>query len=86
VKEWAVEQGLTDTKPAALVKNSKVIDKIKGELENKSKGFKGYERIKNFALIEDDFTTENGMLTPSMKLKRRMVLSKYGDLVEGLYA
>jgi len=84
-KEWAAQQGISDTSPSALAKNEKLVEKVRQELEDKSKGFKGYERIKKFALIDEDFTTENGMLTPSMKLKRRVVLSKYGDLVEGLY-
>ena len=86
LKDWALEQGLSETEPAALIKNDKVIDKIREEIESKSQGFKGYERIKNFALIEEDFTTENSMLTPSMKLKRRVVLKKYGELVESLYS
>jgi long-chain acyl-CoA synthetase len=86
LKEWATEQGIEDVTPSALVKNEKVRAKIREEIEAKSQGFKGYERIKEFALIEEDFTTENGMLTPSMKLKRRIVLEKYGELVEGLYS
>lgn len=85
VKEWAGQQGISDLEPSALVKNEKVIAKIQEEIDSRSNGFKGYERIKKFAVIEEDFTTENGMLTPSMKLKRRVVLSKYGDLVESLY-
>ena len=86
LKEWATEQGIDDVSPSALVKNEKVRAKIREEIESKSQGFKGYERIKEFALIEEDFTTENGMLTPSMKLKRRIVLEKYGELVESLYS
>ncbi len=85
LKEWAKEQGIDDVSPASLVKNEKVIGKIREEIESKCQGFKGYEKIKRFALIEEDFTTENGMLTPSMKLKRRVVLEKYGEMVEGLY-
>ena len=42
--------------------------------------------IRDFALIGEDFTTENEMLTPSLKLKRRAVLAKWGGLLEELYA
>ena len=48
--------------------------------------FKGFEAIKDFALIAEDFTTDNGMLTPSLKVKRRKVIEKYGKAVEALYA
>ncbi len=41
--------------------------------------------MQDFALIDKDFTTENGMLTPSLKLKRRAVLEKYGPTIDELY-
>jgi len=85
LKEWAAEQGISETDPKELINDDQVIAKIREEIDAKSQGFKSYERIKSFALIDEDFTTENGMLTPSMKLKRRVVLQKYGDLVESLY-
>ena len=48
--------------------------------------FKGFESIRDFALIADDFTTDNGMLTPSLKLKRRKVVETYGPLIDQLYS
>ena len=42
--------------------------------------------MREFALVDQDFTTDNGMLTPSLKLKRRKVLEVYGNLLDGLYA
>ncbi|TFH31066.1 MAG: long-chain fatty acid--CoA ligase, partial [Promethearchaeota archaeon] len=47
--------------------------------------FGGYEIPKNFAFLTEDFTLENRMLTQTMKLKRRRVLERYGDLIETLY-
>jgi long-chain acyl-CoA synthetase len=85
LKQWAATQGIAETSGDALCKEPKVIERIRREVDERSKEFKGYERIKAFALISDDFTTENGMLTPSMKLKRRVVLEKYGTDVENLY-
>ncbi len=46
---------------------------------------KSYERVKKFALIEEDFSVDQGTLTPSLKIKRRAVLSRYGKLLEELY-
>jgi long-chain acyl-CoA synthetase len=42
--------------------------------------------VREFALIDQDFTTDNGMLTPSLKLKRRKVLEVYSSVLDGLYA
>jgi long-chain acyl-CoA synthetase len=41
--------------------------------------------VQDFALISEDFTADNGMLTPSLKLKRRNVLEKYGPMIDALY-
>ena len=58
---------------------------IASELAQFSSGFKGYERIKEFALVAEEFTTENDLLTPTLKLKRRNVWKKYGDLLNSLW-
>ena len=85
LKDWASKAGIDATDPEALVKNAKVLEKFRSEIDAASKGFKGYERVERFALITEDFSVANGMLTPSLKLKRRAVLAKYGDLVESFY-
>jgi len=86
LKAWAKGEGIDAGDPDVLVKDPRVIAKIKAEIAEASKGFKGYERIEKFALITEDFTTANGMLTPSLKLKRRAVIAKYDALIESLYA
>jgi len=44
-----------------------------------------YETIKDFVLLDRDLTIEGGDLTPTMKVKRKEVFKKYGDLMEALY-
>jgi long-chain acyl-CoA synthetase len=51
-----------------------------------SKGAASHEKIRDFRLIEEPFSEENGLLTPTMKLKRRAVEARYADLVEAMYA
>ena len=58
---------------------------MKGELEKYAVDFKGYEKPKDFAVVTEDFTTDNGMLTPTLKLKRRNVLAKYEGKLDALY-
>ena len=59
--------------------------RVSQELERLSVGWKGYERVRTFALISEDFTVEGGMLTPSLKLKRRAVLARWSGVLDGLY-
>jgi long-chain acyl-CoA synthetase len=84
LKEWASASGLSGS-VEELVKNAKVREKIGQELEEYSKEFRAFDKIKKFALIPEDFTVQNEMLTPSMKLKRRNVLKKWGAEIEALY-
>jgi long-chain acyl-CoA synthetase len=63
-----------------------VKQRIVAEIARLSSEFRGYERIRAVALLPEDFTQDNQMLTPSMKLKRRKVLERWGSVLEALYA
>ncbi len=84
LEKWAKAQGMTGTYEQILDKSA-TKRLVRGELDRHSAEFKGYERIREFALLSEEFTTENGMLTPKMSLKRRRVAEKYGDLLSGLW-
>jgi long-chain acyl-CoA synthetase len=88
VRKWAEHAQLAPALPGdtdALLKDDRVRALFKKEIDANSGDFKGFEGVRDFALIADDFTTDNGMLTPSLKLKRRKVVETYGDAIEGLY-
>ena len=85
LKEWATSNGLTGKSLDELVKEPNVRALYKEQLDHYGEAFKGFESIRDFALITRDFTTENGMLTPKMSLKRRTVVDVYGDLLTSLY-
>jgi long-chain acyl-CoA synthetase len=80
--KWAEREGVTLGDP---LKNPKVGELIRGELEKHSKDFRGYERPRGFALISEDFTVENGMLTPKMSVRRNEVLKRYQATLDNLY-
>jgi long-chain acyl-CoA synthetase len=84
LKGWAEQQGL-NADVGNLLKDPKVRDLINAELDRWSADWKGYERVKKFDLLGEEFSTTNDMLTPSLKLKRRNVLKKYEDVIAGLY-
>jgi long-chain acyl-CoA synthetase len=81
---WAEQHGLGNDKKK-LCEDPKVKELIARELDHWSTEFKQYEKIKKFALIADDFSTANGMLTPKMSLKRRVVLEKYDSVWKSLF-
>ncbi len=82
--DWAKQQGLP-TAPEQLVQEPQVRALFQRELDRWSEDFKGYERAKNFALGTTDFSPDNGMLTPTLKLKRREVLKQYGAQIDALF-
>lgn len=59
---------------------------LQAELDKHSTHFKGYERPKRLLVVLEDFTVENGVLTPSLKIKRREVVKRYGQQIEALYS
>ena len=58
---------------------------IENYLENLNKSLSLVEKVKKFKLINEEFTIENGMLTPTLKLKRKKILEKYKQDLEKLY-
>ena len=83
--KWAAELGINETDPEVLVKNDKVHAKIGEELARCSEEFKGYEKPRKWALLTEEFTTDNDMLTPKMSVKRRNVIKRYQDVLDRLY-
>ncbi len=71
----------------ALIVSEKGInkEKIKLIIENINKNFTLIEKIKKFILIYEEFTIENGMLTPTLKLKRKEIIKNYKQQLENLY-
>jgi long-chain acyl-CoA synthetase len=82
VEKWAAAQGLA---LGDVTKSKEVNDLLLAELQKFGRGFKSYEVPRKLTLTTEDFTTENNMLTPSLKLKRRNVLERYEKTLEALY-
>ncbi|WP_428267067.1 AMP-dependent synthetase/ligase [Haliangium sp.] len=86
VRKWAESKGISATEPEALVESDMVHGKIGDELEHYGAEFKGYERPKKWALLTEDFTVDNGLLTPKMSVKRRNVIERHRAVIDGLYS
>ena len=68
-----------------LACDTRVYDAYKAEVERLSANWKGFEKVKRFTLITEDFTQENGMLTPTLKVKRRNVIAAHQKQIDELY-
>lgn len=83
---WAAEMGFSSD-PQELLANKEFAAMMEREITAFLKdAFGGYEIPKKFVFLGEDFSIENRMLTQTMKVKRRVVLDKYLDQIEGLYA
>ncbi len=86
LEQWATAQGLHFTDHATLLTLAEVKAKMEGEVLGKLSGLAHFEQPKKLGLLESDFTIENGELTPTLKVKRRVVDRRYKALVDALYA
>jgi long-chain acyl-CoA synthetase len=83
VRRWATRTGVTIGPDPAT--DPSVRKLIEDEIERCASGFKGYERPRGFVLTLEDFTGERGLLTPTLKVKRRNVLERHAASVDALY-
>jgi long-chain acyl-CoA synthetase len=82
LERWAKQNGKTLGDPT---KDPAVKALLQSELDRLSASFKSYERPKNVLVVSEDFTVPNGLLTPSLKVKRRAVVAKYEKALVALY-
>ncbi|QQX76403.1 MULTISPECIES: AMP-dependent synthetase/ligase [Aequorivita] len=86
VKEWGNKKGRNiPSDPAELVKNQDVIDRIQKEIDFYNQRFGQWEKVKKFELTPEQWSIEGGHLTPTMKMKRKVIKEKYIDLYNKIY-
>ena len=86
LEDWARQQGISAQTRRELVSDPRVIA-VYGEIVDKvNSTLANFETMKRFRLVADEWTLDSGELTPSMKLKRRVITTQYADLIAGLYA
>ncbi|MFQ5353319.1 MAG: AMP-dependent synthetase/ligase [Thermodesulfobacteriota bacterium] len=75
----------TEPSDEEVAGNPHVKELIRAEIKRLSGALADFERVHRFALMERAFTVDEGELTPTLKVRRKVVLEKYGDVVESLY-
>ena len=72
--------------PAEFCTNDRVINLLERQIEAFTPNLSQYEKVKRIALIENEFTVDGGELTPTLKVKRRVVEEKYRDVIDAIYS
>ena len=86
VENYAQEHAVPFTNYASLCRRPEIIGLIQGEVDKVNKAFARVEQVKKFRLLETKLTAEDEELTPTMKLKRKLVNEKYKGLIEAMYS
>ncbi len=84
--DFAREENISYIDIDELVYNAKVKELYATRIKELNKNYPPYKTIKFFAVVASDFSIEGGELTPTLKLKRKVILEKYQDIIEDLYA
>ena len=85
VEKFAQDEDVAFSNYASLTRSSAVQELIQAEIDGVNKKFARVEQIKKFFLLENQLTAEDEELTPTMKLKRKLVESKYSAQIEAMY-
>jgi long-chain acyl-CoA synthetase len=86
LQDWARHHGITAASDAELVADTRVVDTYTAIAERASAKLARYETIKRVAVLERDFDPDQDELTPTLKVKRRVVAEHFADIIERLYA
>ena len=83
--KFAKEQGVLVTDPGALTKHPKVVERVSQIVEQKNTELQSYAKIKKFAILPADFSVDNGLLTPTLKVKRKVITEMHREVLDSLY-
>jgi long-chain acyl-CoA synthetase len=83
--KFAREKGIVAPDPSALVKHPAVVERVKRTIDEKNEDLQSYAKVKRFAILAGDFSQEGGELTPTLKVKRKVVAEKHRNVIETLY-
>ena len=85
IEEWAKRHDITFNTKEDVAANQKLRDRIQEEIDYANTKFGKWEQIKKFELTPEIWTIDDGHLTPTMKMKRKVIKEKYKDLIEKIY-
>ena len=85
LKAWASENNVEATDISAMLQANEVQQLIQRDIRSRLTDFADFEQVRRFALLEQEFSQEADEMTPTLKLKRNVIIEKYADVIEGMY-
>ncbi|MBN8587829.1 MAG: long-chain fatty acid--CoA ligase [Rhodothermia bacterium] len=82
---WAKANGVAVERPSDLFTQKAVLDEFAKAFREYAKKAASHEKIRDFRLVEEPFSVDNGMMTPTLKLKRKIIEQRFSELIEGMY-
>ncbi|TAH21383.1 MAG: long-chain fatty acid--CoA ligase [Cytophagales bacterium] len=86
LKKWCEHKVITYTTPEEMIKNPRVIEKFDEEIKKINEKFGNWEKVKKFTLLSAPWGIDSGELTPTLKLKRKSIYSKYEKIIDEIYS
>jgi len=86
LREWMQHKGIPFTTMQDAVNNPRVLDLYKELIDSFNTFFNHVEQVKKFELVPHEWTIDTGELTPTLKLKRKVIMEKYRDAIERIYS
>ncbi|MBQ6155208.1 MAG: long-chain fatty acid--CoA ligase [Bacteroidales bacterium] len=85
IKEWCETEKIIYSHPKEMVENLNVKNLIKSEIDKYNKELSKSENVMKFEILADEWTQENGLLTPTLKVKRNKIVKKYADVIQAMF-
>ncbi len=86
IKPWAAANGLGEKSYEEIVTSAQAHDMVQGYIEQLNGSLNRWEQVKKFSILGSDFTVDGGELTPSLKMKRKVVQDKFAKDLDAFYA
>jgi len=86
LKAWCAEEKIPYTTNEEMIQNPEVLKRFAKEVNELNKGLGETEKIKKHVLLADEWSIANGLLTPTLKAKRKVITNKYKDVIEKMFA
>ncbi|MEL4392795.1 AMP-dependent synthetase/ligase [Shewanella algae] len=85
LEAWAKQKGLSYESPLELIRHSHVVEHFEERLKHLQQELAGFEQIKKFTLLPEAFSMEAGLITPTLKLRRKIIYHKYSREINAMY-
>ena len=86
IRQWCKENNLVYTTDSEMIENKSVVKRIREEVDVYNRFFGDFEQIKRFKLLDHEWTVDSGELTPSMKIRRKVIAERYKEVIDRLFS